>query len=76
MRIAKDVSIHQAGGEGLAVVSTTPGVVGEELTLELVSGEETAELRVAVVDSRPAMVDGMLVHRLRLRRLPTFDERT
>lgn len=66
MRIAKDVAVHPAG-EGLAVVSTTPGVVGEELTLELVSGDEAAELKVMVVDSRPIVIDGAVRHRLRLR---------
>ena len=66
MRVSKDVSLHQAAGEGLAVFSTTPGVVDEELTLELVSGDETAVLRVKVVDSRPVIVDGAVRHRLKL----------
>lgn len=66
MRVSRDVWLHQAAGEGLAVFSTTPGVVDEELTLELVSGEETAVLRVKVVDSRPVIVDGAVRHRLKL----------
>jgi hypothetical protein len=66
IRVARDVSVHERTGEQLAVVSTTPGVVGEELTLELVSGEETADLRVKVVDSRPMVIDGAVRHRLKL----------
>lgn len=66
MSVSRAVSIHQAPGEELAVVSTTPGVIDEELTIELVSGEETAHLRVRVVDSRPMVVDGAVRHRLRL----------
>lgn len=66
IRVARDVSVHESAGEQLAVVSATPGVIGEELTLELVSGEETADLRVKVVDSRPIVIDGAVRHRLKL----------
>lgn len=66
MRVSRDVSLQEIAGEGLAVFSTTPGVVNEEMTLELVSGEEVAILRVRVVDSRPVIVDGAVRHRLKL----------
>ncbi len=73
MSVSRAVSIHQTPGEELAVVSTTPGVIDEELTIELVSGEETAHLRVRVVDSRPMVVDGAVRHRLRLLTLGVSD---
>jgi len=66
MRVSRDVSVHEATGQELAVVSATPGVIDEELTIELVSGEDTAHLRVRVVDSRPMVLDGAVRHRLRL----------
>jgi hypothetical protein len=71
VRVSKDVSLQEIAGEGLAVYSSTPGVVDEELTLELVSGEQTTTLRVKVVDSRPVIVNGAVRHRLKLFMLPT-----
>lgn len=70
MRVSRDVSVDEAGGQSLAVLSTAPGIVDEELTLEMVSGEETAHLRVKVVESRPVVVEGCVRHRLQLLILP------
>ena len=66
MRLSRQVSIHDATGQGIVVMSATPGVIDEELLLEMVNGEETARLRAKVVESRPVIVDGSVRHRVRL----------
>lgn len=73
MRVSKDVSLQHDPSDGLAVFSATPGVVDEELTLELVSGDETVTLRVKVVESRPVIVDGAVRHQLKLLALGAGD---
>jgi hypothetical protein len=73
MRVSRDVAMDEAGDQVLAVFSTTPGVVDEELTLEMVSGDEAARLRVKVVESRPVIVDGAVRHRVTLRILGAAD---
>jgi hypothetical protein len=73
MRVSKDVSLQHGPSDGLAVFSPTPGVVDEELTLELVSGDETVTLRVKVVESRPVIVEGTVRHQLKLLALGASD---
>lgn len=68
IRVLRDVAVQydEFSGE-LTILSDTPGVVGEELTLAVVSTEGDAELRVEIVASRPEIVSGLLRHRLQLR---------
>jgi hypothetical protein len=66
MRVSRHVSIHHTAGQDFVVTSATPGVVDEELTLEMVSGERVARLRAKVLESRPVVVDGSVRHRVRL----------
>jgi len=72
MRVWRDVSIDAAengNGNEITVLSDTPGVVEEELTLGLMGPSGQVDLRVRVVESNPLIVDGVVQHRLRLRML-------
>ena len=69
MRVLRDVILHRSGPEELLAVSQTPGLVGEEMTLDVIGGGLSVALRVKVVDSRPLMVDGAVRHRIRLELL-------
>ncbi|HXW05325.1 MAG TPA: hypothetical protein VD833_08840 [Vicinamibacterales bacterium] len=70
IRISRDVAVQvDERTSELAVLSDTPGVVGEELTLALVSNASDMDLRVRVIDSRPQIVSGVLRHRVRLQLL-------
>jgi hypothetical protein len=66
MRISQDVTVHLTQSGELAVISDTPGVADEELTLVLVSSAGEVALRVRVRDSAPEIVGGVLRHRVHL----------
>ncbi len=66
MRISQDVTVHLTQSGELTVVSDTPGVAEEELTLVLVGSAGEVDLRVRVRDSVPEIVGGVLRHRVRL----------
>ena len=61
-------STDEFSGE-LTILSDTAGVIGEEMTLAVVSAAGDVELRVQIVGSRPEIVSGVLRHRLELRPL-------
>jgi hypothetical protein len=68
IQVLRDVSVQYDEFSGaLTILSETPGVIGEELTLAVVSADGDAELRVEIVASRPEIVSGLLRHRLQLR---------
>ena len=69
MRVLRDVILHRSGPEELLALSQTPGLIGEEMTLDVIGGGSSIGLRVKVVDSRPLMVDGAVRHRIRLELL-------
>lgn len=71
MRVLRDVVIQHADEGELLAVSHVPAVAGEEMTLDLMTGGTTIELRVRVIESRPVMVDGSVRHRIRLAPLHT-----
>ena len=67
IRISRDVAVQadEATSE-IFVVSDAAAVVGEVLTLALVSSDGEMEFRVRVAESRPHLIDGAMRHRLRL----------
>ena len=67
MRVLKDVVVQRAQREELLAISHTAGVLGEEMTLDLIASGKTLALRVHVVESRPVIIDGSVRHRIRLR---------
>jgi hypothetical protein len=50
----------------LAVISETPAVHDEILTLDLIGARTSTSLTVQVLDSRPVIVEGVVRHSLRL----------
>ena len=66
MRVLKDVVIHRTDSDELLAVSRTPGIVGEEMTLDVMGAGASLGLRVSVLESRPVIVDGAVCHRIRL----------
>ena len=73
MRVLRDVVVDRSGDSDLFAVSVAPGVVGEEMSLELISGVSRRSLRVRVTDSRPVIVSGGVQHRLQLAMLDGFE---
>src|SRR5688572_26680067 len=69
MRVLKDVVVQRAQQEELLAISHTAGVLGEEMTLDLIGSGKTLALRVHVVESRPVIIEGSVRHRIRLRLL-------
>lgn len=66
LRILRDAVVQRTEAGELLAVSHTPGVVGEVLSLDLLGGGATLEMKVLVLESRPVIVDGAVRHRLRL----------
>ena len=60
-----DVALSEAGGP-LSVISDGPGVVGEELTLALVQGNDHVDVHVRVIATIPRVIDQRLRHQLQL----------
>jgi len=66
-----DVVVYQGGDEEWVGISRQPAVTGETLVLDVmqvdaVEGEVSRRLPVCVVESRPMIVDGDMLHRIRL----------
>jgi hypothetical protein len=74
MRVLKDVVIQRTDREELLAISHAAGVIGEEMTLDLMGSGETLALKVNVVESRPVIIDGSVRHRIRLRVLAAAAE--
>jgi hypothetical protein len=72
-RIARDVVLLQRGDptDGITVLSDAPVIVGEQMTLTLVSAEGDTELKVIAVASRPHIVEGAMRHVIQLALAPT-----
>ena len=62
----RDVVVENGVDGTLAVISDTPGVPEEILTLDLIGTRTSTSLTVQVLDSRPVIVDGAVRHSLRL----------
>jgi hypothetical protein len=67
LRVVRDVVVQPGAGNEFVVISDEPAAIGDLLTLErMVDGFHTS-IEVAVVDSRPAIVNGSMRHRVRLK---------
>jgi hypothetical protein len=77
LRISSDVAVELNGRTSdIAVLSDSPAIVGEELTLALSNGAGQMEFRVRVLESRPEMVERTVRHRLRLEILSAVSNAT
>lgn len=66
MRVLRDVIIDQTSADELLAVSQAPGVLGEDMVLDLFGGGVGMRLAVRVLESRPVIIEGAVRHRLRL----------
>jgi hypothetical protein len=66
VRVLRDVAIGRMDHEELVVISQTPAVIGEEMSLDLFSESGCIALKVRVLDSRPVAIAGSMRHRLRV----------
>jgi hypothetical protein len=74
MRVLRDVAVDRTQRDELLAVSHIPGIVGEVMSLDLLGGGTSLELKVKVLESRPVIVDGSVRHRLRLAMLAAIAE--
>jgi hypothetical protein len=65
LRVSRDVIVDGVDGN-LEVISDSPGVLDEILTLDLTGTRTSTSLTVQVVESRPVIVEGAVRHSLRL----------
>jgi hypothetical protein len=66
IRTLRDVVVQRTGPYECVAITHAPGVVGETLRLDLLSGGQTLGLDVRVIESRPVILEGTVRHRLRL----------
>ena len=66
VRVLRDVIVQRSGPRELVAVSHAPGLVGEDMSLDVMGGGERITLRVKVLESAPVIVSGSVRHRIRL----------
>ena len=69
LRVVRDVTVWHGVEHEFLVISDEPELSGEQLTLERIVNGQVMTMDVSVVDSQPAIVDGTIRHRLRLKSL-------
>lgn len=65
LRVWRDVIAHRTGAGDYVVLSDEAGIKGERLSVYFAS-PESRPIPVRVVDSRPVIRDGAMLHELRL----------
>jgi hypothetical protein len=60
------VVVDRTAENEFLAVSQAPGVIGEEMSLDLFGGGSSLSLRVTVLESSPVILSGSVRHRLRL----------
>ena len=66
VRVLRDVVISRIGPHELLAVSQSPGLVGEEMSLDVTGGGASLGVRVKVIESAPILFNGAVRHRIRL----------
>jgi hypothetical protein len=66
VRVLRAIVIDRAGLNEFVAVSHVAGIVGEEMSLDLIAAGERHELRVRVLSSHPVVIENTLRHRIRL----------
>jgi hypothetical protein len=65
-RALRNVRIQQASKNELSVLTHTPGIIDELLTLDVIGQHPAIRLHVRVVESKPVMLNGVLRYEWRL----------
>jgi hypothetical protein len=66
IRVLRDAVVNRTERQELLAITHAAAVAGEELSLDLLSGDQNVALKVQVLDCRPVIGDGAVRHRLRL----------
>ena len=66
VRVLREVVVDMRGTNELIAVSHSPGVVGDEMFLDLIGEGRNVQVQVRVIDSQPVIVSGAVRYRLRL----------
>lgn len=66
IQVLRDVVVNRVHREELVAVSTAPGVIGEVMSLDLITEGRSVAIRVHVLESRPIVVNGDVRHEIRL----------
>jgi hypothetical protein len=66
LTVPGDVVIERCTGDEVWVVSSSPAVHGETLTLDVTGAGPAVSMRVRVAESVPVLVGGVVRHGLRL----------
>lgn len=69
LRLADRAVIEELGDRAITVVSNLPGKPGEVVTIDAVTSSQGRPIDACVDQAAPAIVDGTIKHRLRLRPL-------
>lgn len=68
LRVLRDVVVQSTNSEQLVVLGRHPGVLGELVSVQSLSGSGDPVI-AQVVESQPIIVDGSVRHQLRLQQL-------
>ena len=74
LRTLRDVIVQRGTNNEWIAIGREPGVTGETLVLDLGSAEVPVRFTVRVLESRPVVVDGRVLHRLRLDQVRWTDD--
>jgi hypothetical protein len=64
--VLREVVVVRVNDQEVLAICHAPGVVDEEMTLDLMAAEASLALRVRVIESHPVIIDGAVRHRIRL----------
>ena len=66
LRVLSDVIVQEDPGGGFVTIGQAPGVIGEQMTLDVSGAGHVVTLKVRVQESRPVILDGSVRHRVLL----------
>lgn len=66
LTLLRDVIVQEDPSGGVVTIGQAPGVLGEQMTLDVSGAGSVVTLKVRVQESRPVILDGHVRHRVRL----------
>jgi len=66
LKVLRDVIVQEEPSGALVTIGQAPGVIGEQMTLDVAGAGHVVTLKVRVQESRPVILDGNVRHRVRL----------
>ena len=69
VQVLREVTVQNGAGDELVAISGEPAAAGDVFILDRIVNHARVSSRVSVIDSRPAVVNGSVRYRLRLKPL-------